>query len=208
MDIIEIKNLLNSPKVIEINTLNLSNSVMADLLKAYTLMGQAKDIEQLKEDITIIGNELVKDLLKESKFKNLRVLEISYAFGKGIKGELKVKTYGLNYQTFYYWLDSYVYSEERVDALNSYIQDSKTLLLEAKTEPTEGEKEKMIIEHINQSYADYINNTPAYIDLGTNIVDWGNVKANYLTQKNIKPRGMSLEEFYSNCRKQGKTKLL
>lgn len=210
MDIDNIKNLLSGEKISQFNNYKVMETLVADILRVYTLSGVSRgyDAEQLKNEVAIISSELQRDLTAESKFADLRLCEVGYALSCGLRGEFEVKTYGINYQTFYKWIEAYAYSQERTDAVNSIVRQKELKQLNTKTEPTLEEQRRMIISHINESYQTYKSKTKG-LDLHISgrlgeVPDWGGVKDRFLTSEGLKPAKMTLQEYFENCIRENK----
>ena len=69
----------------------------------------------------------------------------------------------------------------------------------------------MIIDSINESYADYLSGatTTEMSKLVTeqDICDFGNAMDNFLTREKKKPAGMKLIDYYRQCKKEKKAKI-
>jgi len=212
MNITEIKQLLKSNKATEGDNGALMLFITGAILKIYNLSGVLKsaDPEKIENEVSAIAEQLTADIFSE--FKSIRLQEISYCFMLGLKGQFEVKTYGMNYPTFYRWIEAYFYSEERKEAINSLEQDKSKLQLTESNAPTLAEQRQMIIDSINESYADYLSGasttTMSKLVSEQDICDYGNVKANFLTREKKKPEGMKLIDFYRQCKKEKKTKII
>jgi len=212
MQVIDIKELLRGSKVTEGDSKALELYIAGLLLKIYNLSGVLKsaDPAKVEKEIDEISEQLTIDILAE--FKTLRVQEIGYCLMCGLKGHFETKTYGMNYPTFYKWIEAYFYSEERKEAINSIKQDRGVLQLTETNAPTEAEKRQMIIDSINESYADYLSGATttemSKLVSEQDICDYGNVKDNFLTREKKKPEGMKLIDFYRQCKKEKKTKII
>lgn len=209
MDIEYIKNLLSTEEISSQDDYQVMEVLVAEMLKIYSLSGLSRNYNatQLKEEVGIYSNELLKDLRQETKFDNLRIQEIGYSFSCGLRGDYDVKTFGINYQTFYKWIEAYAYSQERIDARNSLVRAKGLKQLNITTAPTLEEQKRMIIDHINKSYADYKGKSKLSMHIGNKIgevMDFGEVKERFLTNEGIKPKAMSLREFYDKCIEEGK----
>ena len=210
MDIDNIKSLLTGEKIGQFNNYKVMETLVAEILRVYTLSGVARgyDAEQLKNEVAIISSELQRDLTTESKFADLRLCEVGYALSCGLRGEFEVQTYGINYQTFYKWIEAYSYSQERTDGVDSIVRQKELKQLNTKTEPTNEEKRRMIVSHLNESYRDYkskIKGLDLHISgrLGE-IPDWGGVKDRFLTSEGLKPAKMTLQEYFEKCIRENK----
>ena len=74
------------------------------------------------------------------------------------------------------------------------------------------QQREMMIKAINQSYADYLSGATttemSKLVSEQDICDYGNVKANFLTREKKKPEGMRLIDYYRQCKKEKKTKII
>lgn len=187
-------------KISETKDSILKDIIIASILKVFTLSGVARgyDSEQLQTDIGLISDELISDFRRERVFYSLRSVEIGYCFLCGLRGDFDafIKTYGVNYQSFYKWLSYYADSEMRQEAVNNIVKEANegVRLIEAKTEITEAEKEKIIREGINESYREYKRGARGTI-INCDIPDWGGVKERYLRGLGLL-NGMDLKAFY------------
>jgi len=212
MQVIDIKTLLNGDKFTEGDSKIFELYIAGLLLKIYNLSGVLKsaDPAKVEKEIDEISEQLTIDILAE--FKTLRVQEIGYCLMCGLKGQFDTKTYGMNYPTFYKWIEAYFYSEERKEAINSLEQDKSKLQLTESNAPTLAEQRQMIIDSINESYADYLSGATttemSKLVSEQDICDYGNVKANFLVREKKKPEGMKLIDFYRQCKKEKKTKII
>lgn len=211
METLKIKSLLQSPKTGDMNRQDLVIVLTASVLKMYTLSGMIKNYqpEQLNEEVGLISNQLAEDILNETELRGLRVLEIDYCLLSGIKGEFEVKTFGLNYPTFYKWLNIYSYCPERKQAHNSIELDKDKKQLTASCEPTPEEQRKIMINGVNMAYQDYLQE--AHIRTSASVIesvifkvhDFGGMRDRFLTNEGIKPANMPISIFFDNCRKEG-----
>lgn len=212
MQVIDIKELLRGSKVTEGDSKALELYIAGLLLKIYNLSGVLKsaDPAKVEKEIDEISEQLCMDILAE--FKTLRMNEIYYCLMCGLKGQFEVKTYGMNYPTFYRWIEAYFYSEDRKEAINSIKQDSGLLQLTETNAPTLEQQREMMIKAINQSYADYLSGatTTEMSKLVTeqDICDFGNAMDNFLVREKKKPAGMKLIDYYRQCKKEKKTKII
>lgn len=209
METLKIKTLLQSPKVESIKKNDLVMLLTASILKVYTLSGMIKNYEpeQLNEEVNLISNQLAEDITNETDLKGLRVMEIDYCLLSGLKGEFDVKTYGLNYPTFYKWLNIYSVCSERKQAHNSIEWDSDRKQLTVTCEPTPEEQKMIIINGVDMAYQDYLQEahiraagTPVENVL-LKIHDFGGMRDRFLINEGIKPANMSLSVFFDNCRR-------
>lgn len=215
MDIRDIKALLSGPRVRDIDDSYLNKQLSSALLKIYTLAGLTKNYtrEQLKDETSLICQELAHDLRREGRFSSLRAQEILYALQSGLKGDLgDLKTFGLNYQTFYKWLAAYMDCQDRSNAMDAIVREMNHKQLAAATEPTKEEQRRMIIAHINEAYRQYKSGqaftSPQHISNLTGVQDLGGVKDRFLTAEGLKPAGMSLVAYFDKCKEEGKEKIL
>ena len=189
MKIEEITALIAAPKCSEVGN-SLKGDIVRLMMKIYTLQGKLKEvnIEILKTELNVIAEELAKNIV--TRIEGIRISEIEYAFISGLNGEYKVETYGLNYQTFYKWIESYYYSEERKGAISLSIQAKGLKQIEQQCSITEKEKEEIMQMWINGDYSDYLSaNIEIYqlsgISLKIGSKDASNErKLNYLKSKN------------------------
>jgi len=211
MNVSEIKDLLKGVKVTEGDSRALTLFITGMLLKLYNLSGALKsaDPEKLEKEIAAISEQLCMDILAE--FKTLRMNEIYYCLMCGLKGQFEVKTYGMNYPTFYRWIEAYFYSEYRKEAINSIKQDSGLLQLTETNAPTLERQREMMIKAINQSYADYLSGATttemSKLVSEQDICDFGNAMDNFLVREKKKPAGMKLIDYYRQCKKEKKAKI-
>lgn len=204
----EITALMATPKCSQADS-NLKGDLVKLMMKVYTLQGKLKDvnIEILKTELNVIAEELTKNVL--SRFDGLRTTEIDYAFMAGLNGDYKVETFGLNYQTFYKWIEAYYYSEERKAAINLSIQAKGLKQIEQKCLVTEKEKEEIMQMWINGDYSDYLQQTIQEPHIGVDIQKMvgktasDERKMNYLISKNKDLGKKSIKEIYEEYRKKG-----
>ena len=220
MDVIEIKQMIPTPKVSEVEKSVLESTIAGNVLKAFALKGLSTmiDKDSLKEQVLVIVSELIYNLTRISDFNSLRLIEIDYAIRAGIRGELpEVKTHGLNYETIFKWIEAYTYSPLRKRAFNSYLQDNQHKQLTQETELSEQEQRQIIIDSINSFYQDYLeefvsrqkNSTmPRNVKIIGQILDFRGVKDRFLTEEGLKPKNMPLNEFFEECRKKGLKKII
>ena len=208
MKIEEITALMATPKCSQADS-NLKGDLVRLMMKVYTLQGKLKDvnIEILKTELNVIAEELTKNVL--SRFDGLRTTEIDYAFMAGLNGDYKVDTFGLNYQTFYKWIEAYYYSEERKAAINLSIQAKGLKQIEQKCLVTEKEKEEIMQMWINGDFSDYLQQTIQESHLGVDIQRMvgktasDERKMNYLISKNKDLGKKTIREIYEEYRKKG-----
>lgn len=204
----EITALMAAPKCSQADN-SLKGDLVRLMMKVYTLQGKLKDvnIKILKTELNVIAEELTKNVL--SRFEGLRTTEIDYAFMAGLSGDYKVETYGLNYQTFYKWIEAYYYSEERKAAINLSIQAKGLKQIEQKCLVTEKEKEEIMQMWINSDYSDYLQQTIQEPHLGVDIQKLvgktasDERKMNYLISKNKDLGKNTIREIYEEYRKKG-----
>jgi hypothetical protein len=218
MQVMEIKRLLLSPKVSETPRDILTLSLTGSLLKVYTLSGVAKTFQpqQLEQEMSIISSQLIDDLQREPIFKGLRVPEIDYCLLSGIKGKLDVKTFGMNYQTFYKWLLCYIESDTREQAYNSLRSDNEAKQLTASCELTLTEQRQIMIDGINSAYSEYLrlsrNGVSAYAPkkapFDSFISKVNDNRDSFLVREGLKSNNTPLNAFFEQCKKEGKTKIL
>ena len=163
--------------------------------------------EQLMDEINIVASQLAEDILSESDLKGLRATEVDYCLLCGLKGEFDVKTYGLNYQTFYKWLNLYSVCPERKQAYNSIEWDKDKKQLVEYCEPTPEEQRQMMIKGINEAYQEYLQEaqkrTASTVEkVIFKIHDFGGVRDRFLTSSGLKPGDMPLNEFFDKCRRE------
>lgn len=212
MDVLIIKQMLNSPMVTE--SKDSLQIVILAILKAYALMGLSKDYskEVIQEEVKIIANEILKDLRSEKVLTSLRGPEIEYAIKSGIQGEFSsVKTYSLNYQTIYKWIKAYAYSEDRKQAINSRIQDNSKKALPVNNAPSKEQNRLAIIRNINDSYREFkelYNKEEKPLGFALSISDFGGVKSKLLEAVGVKPINLTLEEFFIQCVKKNIEKII
>ena len=208
MKIEEITALIAAPKCSEVGN-SLKGDIVRLMMKIYTLQGKLKEvnIEILKTELNVIAEELAKNIV--TRFEGIRISEIEYAFISGLNGEYKVETYGLNYQTFYKWIESYYYSEERKGAISLSIQAKGLKQIEQQCSITEKEKEEIMQMWINGDYSDYLQQTIQEYQLRGDIqrlvgkTASDERKINYLISKNKDLGKKTIREIYEEYRKKG-----
>lgn len=213
MEVMEIKRLLLSPKVITLTKEALTLSLTGSLLKVYTLSGANKSStpQQLEVEINIISSQLSDDLQREGVFKGLRISEIDYCLIAGVKGKFHIKTFGLNYQTFYKWLVSYITSEEREQAYNSLASDNHAKQITTSCEPTPYEQKQIMINGINEAYLEYLqlsrnrvgSYTPKNTPFDSFISKVNTIRDSFLVEHGIKSKNTPLNAFFEICKKNG-----
>lgn len=189
----------------------LKSDIARSLLNVYALAGLSKSMEAdaMTEEIDMIATQLSRNFYGNIHFKELRISEITYCFIAGIEGEFDyLKTFGLNYQTFYKWLKAYVVSEERLRAIGKYRVEKEKLMITKKSTTTDDEKRRIMETSINSAYSDYLRGEESKSTLSGilapkgKILDLGNAKSNYLTKTGKKTHETSLENFFKECKKQ------
>lgn len=215
MEVIEIKQMLSTPKVSQVDEPTLRKTLAGNVLRAFALKGLSVTIEKeiLTEQILIIVSELIDNLTRMSDFQSLRLLEIDYAIRAGVRNEFTdVKTYGLNYETIFKWIEAYTFSAKRKQAYISYQQDNQLKQLTQTTELSEAEQRQIIINSINSYYQDYLSEfvsrqknatMPRNVKMIGQILDVRGVKDSFLVREGLKPKNMPLNEFFEECRKKG-----
>lgn len=187
----------------------LKADIARSLLNVYALAGLSKSMETdaMTEEIDMIATQLSKDILNNPSLRCLRVTEITYCFMSGTRGEFdNVKTYGINYQTFYKWLKAYAVSEERAEAMKTHLRDKEKLMITKKSTITDDEKRRIMETSINNVYLDYLKGETNKSTLSGilapkgKILDFGNAKSNYLTKTGKKAHETSLEDFFKECK--------
>ena len=205
----EITALIAAPKCSEVGN-SLKGDIVRLMMKIYTLQGKLKEvnIEILKTELNVIAEELAKNIV--TRFDGIRISEIEYAFISGLNGEYKVETYGLNYQTFYKWIESYYYSEERKGAISLSIQAKGLKQIEQQCSITEKEKEEIIQMWIHGDFNDYLKSDIEVYQLGGVSLKIGSKdasderKMNYLKLQNKNLGKNTLMEVYKEYKKMGK----
>ncbi len=219
MESTEIKQLLTAPKLSEMPVPQVQSHILGVIFKAYTLTGLSKTYspDQLREEAKIIVGEIMKDINRETDLRTLRLPEVDYAICAGIKGEFTdIKTFGINYQTIYKWVKSYTTSYERKQAADSLAQEKQLKQLVSSTELSPSEQRKIIVDSINETYREYLENaelrnsrSQSNASLPRNVKDIGQIldivgaKDRLLTSEGIKPKNMPLNAFFEKCRKEG-----
>ncbi|MCK9629490.1 MAG: hypothetical protein M0R37_12980 [Bacteroidales bacterium] len=187
----------------------LKADIARSLLNVYALSGLSKSMEAnaMTEEVDMIATQLSKDILNNPSLRCLRVTEITYCFMAGVRGEFdNLKTYGINYQTFYKWLKAYAVSEERAEAMKTHLRDKERLMIAQKSTMTDDEKRRIMETSINSAYSDYLRGEKGKSTLSGilapkgKILDLGNAKSNYLTKTGKKAHETSLEDFFKECK--------
>lgn len=214
------QNIINSPRVIDLSDNDLKKLITSACMTIFALSGAAKNlsVDQYKDELTIIVTELESDIKNE--FSSLRVSELLYAFKLGHKDYLPVKTFGINYKTFYTWLDCYYKSEIRQQAIYAIENEKPKLQLEQKCELTTAEIDSIMQNAINTAYTDFLNiedkskikiiTEPKYV-FGAlksgNLTDINNIKINYLRSQGLIKNNETLLTFFNACLKKGLKKI-
>ena len=212
MEVIEIKKLLSEIKASTLEHQKIEALVLSAVLKAYALTGLSKTYDKsvLREEALIIAKEITKDIQRETDLRGLRVGEIDYAICAGIKGVFEVKTFGINYQSFYKWLKAYVHCSEREQAYNSTEQERQSKQITASSEPTAQEQRQMMINGINEAYQDYLNGDTSLIngDFAGILSKITAIRQGFLIREGVMPKNMTLSMFFRQCKDCGKTNIL
>lgn len=217
MEAIEIKELLSSPKVENVERNKTLFLITGLVLKIYKLTGLNNSMTMLamEDQASFVSDEITKDLYSDKAFRGLRVEELDYCFIAGVKGRLgDMRTFGINYQTLYRWIDAYMHSKERRLAVDDYIFSLRHKQLAAETELSGPEKDKITRDGINASYKEYLSKTDSAITPGTvgaiyekkgkcksEILDLGGAMTAYLKRTGIMKKDSTLSDYYSECKK-------
>lgn len=201
------------------------------LLKVYTLLGAVRNRAQkdLEIELEIMSQQLYADLNRIPILKNLRFPELSYIFNLGSAGELgDIK--GVNYSTFINWLKIYAISEERKSAFQQLEIEKNRKQLSQNTAITERESEELVKRHINNTYAEFLDDPESvkvklpvggiklpsklsfqikgsFAQQPGEITDFGGVKNRFLTAHGLKRQEESLLDFFTRMKLENKTKL-
>lgn len=228
MEIRDIKPLLSSPIAAGLSNVDLENWLSGSMNIAFMLSGlnNSKTMKELDEEILLYKTQLCQDIKNETKFHTLRVAEINFCFTCGVRNEFddkKIGVFGINYKSFYIWLDVYISLDIRKAAWASYMQDknaSTKKLAKHDTEISKGERDIIMRASINQSYKEYLHN-PANVILDFSssiskalyqqqgqksgeIRDLGRAKYNYLLEAKMINSNENLRSFYDRMKKEGK----
>lgn len=217
MEKIEITRLLSSAKVENIEKGKILLLLTGLILKLYKLTGLNNSMTMLamEDQASFVSDEIAKELYSDKAFKGIRVEELDYCFMAGVKGRLgDVRTFGINYQTLFRWLDAYVHSSERKKAIDSYVLSLNHKQLTAETELSGPEKDKITRDGINESYKEYLSKTDSAIIPGTvgaiyekkgkcksEVLDLGGAMTAYLKRTGIMKKDSTLSDYYSECKK-------
>jgi hypothetical protein len=143
-------------------------------------------------------------------FKWLSVAEIDYAFMCGLQGKYSEKTYGLNYKTFYTWLDCYYNLPERTMAINEVKKISSEKQIAVTSSLTEGEKENIIKNNIQFAYEQFLKGPVSavsgtvgcIISRDAQVADIGGAMKRYLVKTNRMIISETLGGFFNRMKKQ------
>lgn len=156
------KVLANSLRVSQIEDKDEVRTVVKEQIKsAYMVTG--RDVHPT--DLDIMVELLLKDLC--GKFSRITIPEFKEAMYRGVRGEYG-KLYGLNIAVFNEWVDGYLMSEQRVQAL-SRIPKIEEQLKQRTVPPDEAER---IAEQAYETSLSKYRRTGAIYDLGHGVYDW------------------------------------
>lgn len=228
MEIKDIKPLFGSPIAAELSEQELIDRLKGAMVIAFMLSGLngSKSVDELKEEVSFYSKQLCLDIKNEPKFKSLRVAEINFCFTNGVHNEFddkKIGVYGLNYKSFYIWLDVYMSLEIRKAAWASYFQDknaSSKKLTQHNNELPKNERDVIMRTSINKSFQNYLHNTGNEIlDFSSSISkalyqqqgqksgeirDLGRAKYNYLSEAKMIKNNEDLKGFYERMKNEGR----
>lgn len=216
----EIKVMLSAPKAIEIGEKELELHVFGIVLKAYklTAMSVSMTKETASEQASIIAKEITKAIRSERPLKSIRLPEIDYSILCGIKGAFAdVRHTRISFQTIYLWLNAYVDTPERIDAVNEFVRISNTRQIGPSSTITEREKEDIIRHNINLAYQEYLsrgatkaspaNSVGEILARGSgkadDIRDLGGGIRNYLIRLGVMQKEVSLLQFFEELKSKG-----
>ena len=223
IEIIDIKNSLKSERVTNISSEELIKILFNSILKVYILHGlmRSRPENEIKAEIAIFAEQIKQDILSDSKLMNLHVKEIDLIFKGGLNDEFD-KVEWINYTTIKRWINSYLFSPERKDAIQNFESNLELKQLSSNTEFSENDIDNFMQSKINENYAKFLTNSDEiYIDvekliglkLGQKdrrcgqIIDYGEAKNNYLIKKGLKNNSESLLEFYNRMKNLNKTRI-
>lgn len=223
MDKTEIINLLSAPLASESDANAVKLHISGIVLKAYKLTGQSNNtrLDIIREQQAEISEELYKCLKSDEQLKGMRFPEIDYAVISGIKGLLDDKPYGMvTFQSMYKWLNAYMSSSTRKNAMLTYAASFNHKQIEQKVELSQFEKDKIIEKNINLSYQNFLESAEKtfpkysigqiYTEKGKfagGIMDPGNAMASYLIRKEMMSKTTRLIDFFTEQKQQKKTKI-
>lgn len=140
----------------------LAANIGAEILKTFQTAGQPLT----DETHTLITIEVTKDIMKA--YSMLSLEEIQTAFYEGVRSNL-CEFYGLNIVTFNKWLK---YWKEN-NHYNYVIKNQpKQRQIEQHQEPTEEEKEQILMNGVNRCYNHWLNHKKEIIDYGNPVYDF------------------------------------
>lgn len=224
MEIIDIKNALKSERVTSITSEELLKLLFNSVLKVYILHGlmRSRSESEVKAEIVIFAEQLKQDILSDSKLMNLHLTEIDLIFKSGLNDEFG-KIEWISYTVIKRWINSYLYSPERKDALMSVEADLTLKQLAPVTVYSEKEVEEFMKNKINENYALFLTNKDEVIigiekviglKFGTQkvakagqIIDYGDAKNNFLVKMGVKSNSETLYDFYERMKNENKTKI-
>lgn len=224
MEIIDIKNALKTEKVTNIKSEELLKILFNSVLKVYILHGlmRSRAEAEVKAEIAIFAEQIKQDILSDSKLMNLRTSEIDLIFKSGLNDEFG-KVEWISYTVIKRWINSYIYSSERKDALMSLDADLTLKQLAPVSKFSEKEVEQFMKNKINENYALFLTNSDeVIIGIGYEnklkfgaqkwakmgqIIDYGDAKNNFLVKLGLKTNSETLYDFYERMKKENKTKI-
>lgn len=210
MEIFKIKQAFSGPRVSDVMPCELYAKLYNSIITVFALKGTTLTKDQVAKEANLYAKQLAIDFVEDIRYNSLRFPEIDYCFMEGLRGRLDVKTYGINYSTLCAWLDLYVNSQERKDAIISYQQDlnSKTKRLTKKTPPTKEEIREYMKNSINTLYRQFCEEMSSHSKekcaFSGEIFDYGNVKINFLIREKIVDRKEDLRTIFERFRKEGR----
>jgi hypothetical protein len=143
-EIIKITEALNKVRIKGVSDIEMKSALSMIIWSIFELAGQKPE----QKDVNIIVKEASKEI--RSKYsKTLTLKEIEFAFRKGVFGDYG-DYFGINTVTIMKWLKAYYNSEERREAQRRVM--SSQLSLEQKTEPTDDEKRKIVIDACTKAW--------------------------------------------------------
>ena len=210
MEIYKIKQALSGPRVSDALPVELYTKLYNSIIAVFALKGTSLTLQQVKKEAELYAKQLAIDFVDDRKYNTLRFPEIDYCFMEGTRGRLDVKTYGINYSTFAAWLDLYVNSQERKDAITSYRQDQNenTKRLAEKLPPTKEEIREYMKNSVNSEYRQFREEknkcAKAKGVFSGQIFDFGDVKVKFLMEEKIIDRKEDLRSIFERFDKEGK----
>lgn len=205
----KIEEALSGPRVIDATPKEIYTTIHNCIITVFALKGTSLTKEQVAKEADLYAKQLAVDFMEDKSYRSMSFPEIRYCFIEGLKGRLE-KAYGINYSTLCVWIDSYLASPERKDAVISYRQNlnKNNKRLAEKTPPTKEEIREYMKNSVNSEYRQFREEknkcAKAKGVFSGQIFDFGDVKVKFLIEEKIIDRKEDLRSIFERFDKEGK----